>query len=51
MYNNSRDNIIIVERDLDNFPCPTEDELSKLFDSFDYFDKYRMVLELMTQIS
>lgn len=51
-YNNKMnlkkiDNIYIVERDLDSFPCPTEEELKTLITSFDYYDKYRVLIELM----
>lgn len=42
------ENIIIVERDLDSFPCPYPEELRKLLDSFDYYDKYRVLFELAT---
>jgi len=40
-------NFEIVERDLDSYPCPTPEELRCLLESFDYYDKYRVILELM----
>lgn len=43
-----QNNVIIVERDLDNYPCPTTEELKTLFESMDWFDKYRVLYELMT---
>lgn len=40
--------VIIMEKDLDNFPCPTSEELEILLNAFDMFNKYRVLFELMT---
>ena len=37
----------IIERDLDNFPCPTEEELKKFLNDFHYLNKSRIAFELM----
>lgn len=39
---------MIIERDLDNYPCPTVEEMIKFIKSFEYLDKYRICFELMT---
>jgi integrase len=43
----TKNEIIIIERDLDNFPCPTEEEIKSYLDSFDYYNKIRVLSELM----
>lgn len=44
----TNNNLMIIERDLDNYPCPTVEELTKFIQSFEYLDKYRLCFELMT---
>lgn len=41
-------NLVIIERDLNNFPCPTIEEMTRFLSDFDYFDKFRVLFELQT---
>jgi integrase len=39
--------IIVVEKDLDNFPCPTDKEFLILMDSYHRLDIYRIIILIM----